>query len=92
MPKKRAHKDVEFHCLGRGGKDVYFNNFDEAAAFALADAMGTGVWKNFDVIVHSEAGARWYGGDDAVERYRSDPDASVFERHRIKVETEGMVP
>jgi hypothetical protein len=91
MAKKNSHKDVEFHCLGRGGEDVYFNTFDEAAAFALGDAMSTGVWKNFDVLVHSEAGARWWGGEDAVEIYRSDPDASVFERHIIKVQTEGMV-
>lgn len=92
MAKKRTHKDVEFHCLGTGGKDMYFDNFDEAAAFALGDAMQSGVWKNFDVLIHSESGARWWGGDDAVEQYREDPDASVFQRMRIKAELEGMVP
>jgi len=89
---KKSHKDVEFSCLGHGGRQMYFKTFDEAAAFALEDAISSGVWKNFDVIIHSEAGARWFGGQDAVEQYREDPDASVFQRIRIKAEVEGMVP
>jgi len=47
---------------------------------------------NLDVLVWNEEGAEWYGGDDAVERYREDPEASVFERFEIKVNPVGMVP
>lgn len=46
-----------------------------------------------DILVHSEAGARWVGGDDAVKRYREDPDASVFERYQIRgANFQGRVP
>lgn len=32
------------------------------------------------------------GGDDAVERYNEDPEASVFERFEINVNAVGRVP
>ncbi len=31
------------------------------------------------------------GGEDAVERYLEDPDASVFERYEIRVNNVGRV-
>lgn len=43
-------------------------------------AASNGEASSVDVLVWTEAGARWYGGDDAIERYREDPEASVFER------------
>lgn len=92
MARKASHRDVEFRILGPNGRELYFNTFEKAAAAALLEAMRSGVWKNFDVIIHSEEGARWWGGDNAVEQYRQDPNASVFERSRIKVDIEGTVP
>jgi hypothetical protein len=46
---------------------------------------------NLDVLIQREAGAQWFGGDDAVEQYRDDPDASVFRRLEIKVNDMGRV-
>jgi hypothetical protein len=91
MPKKNSHPDVEFLVLGPSGKDKYFKSLDEAAAFIFREAMQGGMWTNLSVLVHSEAGARWWQGDDGVERYRSDPDASVFDQLHVKVQSGGMV-
>lgn len=91
MAKAKSHKDVEYHAVGPGGKDAYFKTFDEAAAFVAAAALSDGNWHDLSVLIHSEAGARWWGGDHAVESYRSDPDASVFEQFKMKVQSAGMI-
>jgi hypothetical protein len=86
----KSHKDVEFAVDDAGGRERRFKKFDEAAGFAVAIAS-TGRKVNLDVLIHSKAGARAWGGDDAVEQYEEDPDASVSERIEIKVNIVGRV-
>jgi len=88
-PKK--HRDVEFSVDDAGGKERIFNTFDEAAGFAIAIAASKGETVNIDVLIHSRAGAEWWGGDHAAEEYESDPDASVSERIEIRAESVGRV-
>jgi hypothetical protein len=87
----RTHKDVEYAVDDTGGNEHVFKTFDEAAGFALSIAVARGE-SALDVLIWSKAGARAYGGDDAVEQYEEDPEASVFERFEIKVNAVGRVP
>ena len=86
----RTHKDVEFSVDDASGKERIFKNFDEAAGFAVAVAA-SGRETHLDVLIWSKSGARFYGGDDAVEQYNEDPEASVFERFEISVNSVGRV-
>jgi hypothetical protein len=87
----KTHKDVEYAIDDSSGQQHTFKNFDEAAGFALAIAV-SGREANLDVLVWSKSGARFYGGDDAVNQYNEDPEASVFERFEIRVNAVGRVP
>lgn len=89
MAKK--HKDVEFHVTDAGGHTRVFDTFDEAAGFAISLAASDGRAHNIDVLIYSKAGARWWGGDDAVEEYESDPDASVSDRITVRAEDVGRI-
>lgn len=89
---KQVHKDVEFHVERPDGETKIFKTFDEAAGLAVAIAASGRDDTTIDVIVWSEAGARALYGDDGVEQYREDPEASVFERLEIKVNNAGRVP
>ena len=82
---KKSHKDVEFHVQRADdqGKVRIFKSFQEAAAEAVSHGLNNGLTMHIDAVVWSEAGARWLGGDDAVEAYREDPEASVFERVEV---------
>jgi hypothetical protein len=95
MAKRRraTHKDVDFDVddAHAGSRSKSFKRFDEAAAHAVVIGVSTGK-ATIDVVVHSEAGARWLGGADGVAQYREDPEASVFERIEIKVKSLGRVP
>jgi hypothetical protein len=91
MPRARTHKDVEYAVEDASGQERVFKSFDEAAGFALSIGASRG-HAALDVLVWSRAGARWYGGDDAVERYDEDPEASVFERFEIRVNPVESVP
>ena len=86
----KTHKDVEFMVDSHG--EHAFGTFDEGAAFALSRAISHGMPVNLDVVIYSRAGARWYGGDDAVDQYEEDPEASVFERFAITVNPMGRIP
>lgn len=90
MARSRTHKDVEYSVEDGGGKERIFKTFNEAAAFALGMAVSRGN-ADLDVLIYSKAGAKFYGGDDAVEQYQEDPDASIFERFEIKVNNTGRV-
>lgn len=99
MPTKQrrstSHVDVEYHVTDPHGKDFVFDNFGAMAGAILSDSLsGMDGKYQADVVVWSEAGARFYGGDDAVEQYREDPDASVFERFEVEIKTNnlGRVP
>jgi hypothetical protein len=90
IARRKTHPDVEYSVEDGGGKERIFKNFDEAAAFALGMAMARGE-ADLDVLIWSESGAEWYGGDDAVEQYNEDPEASVYERYNITVNNAGRV-
>jgi len=88
------HKDVEYFVdYGRGGDygERAHLTAAEAAEAVVAQCMAHGE-AVLDVVIFSEKGARAYGGDDAVERYREDPEASVFERFEFKCNAVGRVP
>jgi hypothetical protein len=94
MPKTRerkTHPQVEFAINDASGRERIFKTWDEAAGFALSLAC-SGRTVNLDVLIWGESGARFWGGDDAVEQYREDPEASVFERIEIKADPMGRVP
>ncbi len=84
------HKDVEYAVNDCSGKERIFTKFDEAAGFAVS-VGASGRETHIDVLVYSKAGAKAWGGDDAVESYLEDPDASAFERIEIKVNPIGRV-
>lgn len=85
------HKDLEFEVEDGSGNRRLFNIFNAAAGFALSMSVSRGSPVNVDVLCWSEAGARAWGGDDAVEEYREDPTASVFERIVVRAESQGRV-
>lgn len=91
MAREKSHPDVEYAVDDWQGKERIFKTFDEGAAFAMEIAMSRGE-AVLDVLIWSEEGAEWYGGDDAVDQYNEDPEASVFERFEIRVNAVGRVP
>lgn len=92
MPRNRIHRDVEFQVENLFSEaEAVFDTFDEAAGFAVAAAAGKGQPVTIDVVIWSKAGARWYGGDWAVEVYEEDPEASVFERIEVKAYSKGRI-
>jgi hypothetical protein len=90
MQRSERHRDVEF-SITLGHKEVVFETLDEAAPYVLSAALADG--RAFlDVLVHSEEGAAWYGGDEARELYEDDPEASMFERIEVRASSLGRVP
>lgn len=83
----KSHPDVSFEIEEEWGG---YNSKEEAFARAcvLAASRGKVI---LDVVVFSEAGARWWGGEDSVESYRQDPDCSVLERLEITVNNLGRI-
>lgn len=91
QPDDSYSGDLEYHVDSVDGEVSIFENFDDAGAAAIVRAAHCGE-ATIDVVVWSEEGARKFGGDDAVEQYHEDPDASVFERLQVKVNNWGRVP
>lgn len=87
MAKEKSHKEVEFHV-----GDKVFSTFAEAADIAVVKALTTGESVDIDVVIWGPSGARWFGGDDAVEEYNEDPEASVFRRVEVRAQDVGRVP
>lgn len=87
----KTHPDVDYCVDDCSGAERSFKSFDEAAGFALAVAISGKENVHLDVVIWSEAGAFAYGGDDALETYREDPEASVHERFEIKANSQGRV-
>ena len=88
----KTHKDVQYHVTSkRGGEDEVFSDFDEASARAVTLAVFGGDVL-LDVVVFSRAGAKAVFGESGIEQYNEDPEASVFERLVIKVNSLGRVP
>ena len=86
-----ASAGLEFHVDDCAGEPRVFVSFGEAAGFALAIATSNGKTVTLDVVAWTEAAARAWGGDDAAESYREDPDASVFERIEVRANSLGRV-
>lgn len=86
-----VHKDVEFHVKASGRDTRTHTTFPEAAADAVSLSVAGLTDVVIDVIIWSEEGARAFGGDDAVERYQEDPDASVFERVTVNADSKGRI-
>lgn len=83
--------DLEFHVPFCSGVTEIYEKFDDAAVAAMNVASAHGE-AHIDVIIWNEDGARKYGGDDAVDQYNEDPDASVFERLQVRFNNQGRVP
>ncbi len=88
--RNQSHPDVEY-AVGDHRAERVFSSFDEALSYAFSAALAAGK-VDLDVLVYSEDGAESFGGDDAVEEYREDPEASVFRRFEITVNDAGRVP
>lgn len=86
----KKHKDVEYAVHGDNGEEHVFKTWDEAAVFAVSMAASTGS-ADLDVLIYSTFGEKFYGGSDAVDQYKEDPEASVFERFNITVKNAGRV-
>jgi hypothetical protein len=95
----KSHEDVEYMVergidRGHGQRatdPTYYKDSKEALAAAAQAAISTGA-STLSVLIHSKAGARFYGGDDAVEAYLEDPDASAHEQYEFTVNAVGRVP
>ena len=86
MAREKTHPQVEYAVDDTNGSERIFKDFDEATVFAFGMTLYNRDAKaNIDVLIWDEEGAEWYGGDDAVEQYNEDPEASVFERLEIRV-------
>jgi hypothetical protein len=85
-----THKDLEFAVDDASGKERIFKSWPEACGFAVAlSASGRKV--NIDVLAGSEAAAKAWSGDEGVEQYREDPEASVFDRITVRAESIGRI-
>ena len=91
MKRSKTHKGVEFAVDDAGGNQRIFKQFDAASGFAVGVSAMSGKKVNVDVLIYSVSGARWWGGDEAVEQYRDDPDASVSDRIVLRAESVGKV-
>jgi hypothetical protein len=94
MARAKKHKDVEFHLSSarRRGQSYIVDTWDEAAGIAIAVGLSRGINYVIDVVIWSKAGARWWQGDEGVEWYEEDPEASVFERIVVSAKSEGRIP
>jgi hypothetical protein len=81
----------EFHITLLNGETKVLTDFDKAIVLAFSVAISGGQSCFIDVICYSEEDAEAWGGNEAVERYQSDPDASVFERIEIKANYLGII-
>lgn len=91
MAAPQSHNEVEF-VVEEGGREITYRHWRDAVTAAAVGSAGLGGEpKHVDVLIYGESGARWWGGDDAVESYRDDPDASVHERFTVSVESLGRI-
>jgi len=87
----KTHKDLEFAVDDPSGRERIFKKFDEAAAYAVTLALSDGSPHHVDVLIHSAAAAKFWGGEDAVQQYEDDPDASVSQRIEVRADDRGRV-
>jgi hypothetical protein len=85
-----AHPEVEYVVEAEHAERAY-PTFDEALIYAFSVALSAGRAR-IDVLIYGAEGAEAFGGSDAVDRYRDDPEASVFQRFEIEVKDLGQIP
>lgn len=68
-----------------------FETFDQAFLYAGRLCLGRSESVDLDVVICDEEAAFVYGGDDAVEKYKEDPERSVFDRIKLAIEYEGGI-
>lgn len=83
--------DVEYHVDLTDSVTDRYEHMEDAAGTAVMVALHKGE-ATIDVVVFNKGGAWKYGGDDAVEEFLEDPEASVFNRIELKVNMLGRVP
>lgn len=88
---KKSHAEVEFTVDDAGGRERSFDTFDEASGFAVGLAASRGRAVAINVLIFGERGAEWWGGDDGLEEYLDDPDASVSERIEVTADAQGRI-
>ena len=86
------HPDLEYHIELCNNAIKVTEDASEAFSLAVACAASDGKPHTVDVVCYSEKAAQEYGGDDAVEQYLEDPEASVFDRIVIRAESQGRIP
>ncbi len=94
----KTHPQVEYEVENASGNRVpdtaggtqVFKSSEKALAAAALAAMTTGS-STMSVLIHTRAGAKWYGGDDALDSYDEDPDASAFEQYHFTCNNRGRV-
>ncbi len=89
--RSKTHRDVEFSVDDASGRERIYQTFDEACGLAVAISASSGAMKRVDVLIHSEAGAHWWGGESAVEQYLEDPDASISDAIEITANHIGRI-
>ena len=78
------HPDVEYEVYDSSGRfPSVFRTFSEAAGFALMDGVPQGIVMNIDVLVYSEAGARFWGGQEAAVQYRRGLESDLIARIEV---------
>lgn len=80
------HADLEFAVDG-----FYTHDFGAAMCRAVQRALTLGRPVALDVVVWSEDAARLFGGEEAVEVYREDPDATVHDRIMVSAQSQGRI-
>lgn len=84
---KKLHKDVEILVDGRDSQP----SLEKAVTTAFTRCVSDGDEHEVSVHFQSKFGARYWGGDDAVESYLEDPEASSHESYVIRVDSRGRV-
>lgn len=82
--------DLEYEINDEDGCPTVFEDLKDACAYATARAITHGK-VTIDVLTWTEEAAREWGGDEAVEAYREDPEASIFERLEVTVNSLGRI-
>lgn len=60
-------------------------------AIAVAMSASDGKPSEINVVIWSRSGARAWGGEYGMEQYEEDPEASVFDRIRIRADALGRI-
>ena len=84
-------KNLEFHVDRPDGTTAIETKFDKAAGLAISISCSNGEPVNIDVVAWSRSAARAWSGDDGVESYDDDPEASVFDRIVVRAESIGRI-